>query len=258
MNTTKILNNQVSASEIHANTLKVGNTSNDPLYINSDGLVDAREVSAGRLIIQQGSEFSGVGKPGELKFASGKFYGHDGTKFTSISSATVNDEETGMFVTEGKHDIDFRCTSNGTPFDFRVQSNLVNVPNVLSVKDVYVYDNTVVKSLILRDNIRQKKFPLIQMTQNEMSGYIASGSSTLSFQNDFYKCFDGKDVSYDDFDDGTGHYSAWMSQTTYDHISGLPLVDASPTFPGTEKKGEFCMLKLPSPILLKQFHIYTR
>ena len=258
VNTTKILNNQVSASEIHANTLKVGNTSNDPLYINSDGLVDAREVSAGRLIIQEGSEFSGAGKPGELKFASGKFYGHDGTKFTSISSATVNDEETGMFVTEGKHDIDFRCTSNGTPFDFRLQSNLVNIPNTLSVKDVYVYDNTVVKSLILRDNIRQKKFPLIQMTQNEMSGYIASGSSTLSFQNDFYKCFDGKDVSYDDFDDGTGHYSAWISQTTYDHVSGLPLVDASPTFPGTEKRGEFCMLKLPSPILLKQFHIYTR
>ena len=258
VNTTKVMNSHVYASEIRANTLKVGNTSNDPLYITSDGLVDAREVSAGRLIIQEGSEFSGVGKPGELKFASGKFYGHDGTKFTSISSATVNDEETGMFVTEGKHDIDFRCTSNGTPFDLRLRSNLVNIPNTLSVKDVYVYDNTIVKSLILRDNIKQKKCPSIQMTQNEMSGYVASGSSTLSFQNDYYKCFDGKDVTYDDFDDGTGHYSAWISQTTYDHISGLPLVDASPTFPGTEKRGEFCMLKLPSPILLKQFHIYTR
>ena len=258
VNTTKIMNNHVYASEIHGTTLKIGNTSNDPLYISSDGLVDAREVSAGRLIIQEGSEFSGVGKPGELKFASGKFFGHDGTKFTSISSATVNDEETGMFVTEGKHDIDFRCTSNGTPFDLRLRSNLVNIPNTLSVKDVYVYDNTIVKSLILRDNIKQKKCPSIHMTQNEISGYVASGSSTLSFQNDYYKCFDGKDVTYDDFDDGTGHYSAWISQTTYDHISGLPLADVAPTFPGTEKRGEFCMLKLPSPILLKQFHIYTR
>ena len=249
---------EVRANQIHGDTLKVGASSNDPVYIDGAGLIDAREISAGRLIIEESDQFSGVGQAGELKYTGGKFYGHDGTKFTSISSATVNDEETGMFVTEGQHDIDFRCVSDGTPFDLRIRSNVVSIPNTLSVKDAYVYDNTVVKSLILRDNMRQKKYPLIHMTQNELSGYVASGSSVLSAQNDFYKCFDGKDVTYDDLDDGTGHYSAWISDLTYDSATGLPLADSAPTFPGTDKKGEFCMLKLPSSVLLKQFHIFTR
>ena len=261
INTTKVLNNYVSTNELYATNLNIGTSSNDPLHVTKDGTINAREVSSARLIIQESSAFSGAGTSGELKYAGGKFYGHDGTKFMTISSSTANDDETGMFVTEGKNDINFMSASNGTPFDMQIQSNLVKIPDTLSVKNIHVYDETNVRSLILQNSIRLKKYPEIDLIENDnsaSSGYVANGSSTLSDQNDFFKCFDGKDTSYDDFGDGTGHYSAWISQTTYDHTTGLPLQDVSPTFPGTDRNGEYCTLKLPTPILLKQIHVFTR
>ena len=261
INTTKILNNYVSTNELYATNLNIGTSSNDPLHVTKDGAINAREVSSARLIIQESSAFSGTGTSGELKYAGGKFYGHDGTKFMTISSSTANDDETGMFVTEGKNDINFMSASNGTPFDMQIQSNLVKIPDALSVKNIHVYDETNVRSLILKNSVRLKKYPEVDLIENDnsaSSGYVANGSSTLSDQNDFFKCFDGKDTSYDDFGDGTGHYSAWISQTTYDHTTGLPLQDVSPTFPGTDRKGEYCTLKLPTPILLKEIHVFTR